>query len=90
LTKQAGQRIKKTSLYVHSSLALTINLLALLTSHPFSLFPKDLYATLYLTYFLVSLISTYRYFYNFRQYAFHDFEDLYVHLKGGMTPVQID
>ena len=77
LTKQAGRRIKTTSLQVHSTLALTINLLALCSSSPFNLLPRETYVL----YFLVSVYSTYRFFYNFRSYEIFDFEDLYVELS---------
>jgi|LauGreDrversion4_2_1035121.scaffolds.fasta_scaffold406589_2 hypothetical protein len=63
----------------HSSLALTINLLALLTSKPFEV---GLPVETYYFYFLVSIYSTYRYFYNFRTYEILDFEDLYLQLTG--------
>lgn len=59
---------------VHSTLALTLNLLALFTSKPFELLPIETYYF----YLFVSIYSTYRYFYNFRTYELLDFEDLYL------------
>jgi hypothetical protein len=48
-----------------------------LASNPFNLLPREIYIGLV----LVSLISTYRFFYNFKSYDIFDFEDLYGELK---------
>ena len=74
----ATNTVKSTLVRVHSTLALTLNLLALFSSEPLAILPKESY---YL-FFLVSVYSTYRYFYNFRSYEFLDFEDIYLQLLG--------
>lgn len=79
LTSKARHSFKfQPTLYLHSSLALVLNLLAVVTSHPLNLLPKELY----LGYFLISVIATYRYFYTFRRYEIVEYEELYCRAKG--------
>jgi len=74
----ATNTIKSTLVRVHSTLALTLNLLALFSSQPLAILPRDSYYV----FFIVSVYSTYRFFYNFRKYEFLDFEDIYLQLLG--------
>jgi hypothetical protein len=57
-----------------------MNLLALVTSEPFRLLPKELYWV----FIPVSVISTYSFFYTFKTYDIYDFETLYAHFKQGV------
>ncbi len=67
---------------MNSCIAITLNISAVLASNPFNLLPREIYIGLV----LVSLISTYRFFYNFKSYDIFDFEDLYGELKTKSKP----
>ncbi len=73
LSRRASHTLRTTSLMVHSTIGLTLNIMALLASHPFELLPRYCFIAL----FLLSLLTTYRYFYNMRCYDIYDFEQLY-------------
>lgn len=75
-TNKAKKGLRPT-LYFHQSIALIINLLAVITSNPFNLMPKESY-WIFIT---LSVIATYTFFYNYKSYDIYDFESLYVHLK---------
>lgn len=64
-----GQRISSVSVYVHSGIAVSLNILAMLATKPFYLLPQDLY----FVFFLISIVTTYRYLYNFKSYEILDF-----------------
>ena len=57
-------RFTRPSLRFHSSVALSLNIFAILSSKPFLVLPREFYVI----FLLVSLIATYNYFYNFKTY----------------------
>jgi hypothetical protein len=75
--KRKASRHLKTSIYVHNTIAMSLNVFAVLTAPPFKLFPRTMFAL----YFLISLIVTYRFIYNYKSYTIFEFEDLYAYLK---------
>ena len=50
-----------------------INVFAVLTASPYKIFPKECF----FIYFLISILVTWRYLFNYKSYSVFEFEDLY-------------
>lgn len=67
----------KPSIYLHHTIATSLNVFIILTAQPFALFPKPAF----ILYFLISLLVSYRFIYNYKSYNLFEFEALYFWLK---------
>jgi hypothetical protein len=77
MAKITKQLPKSTSLYFHTTIAMTLNVFAVLSVKPFNLLPMN---TIYI-FLIMSAISTYRHIFNYKSYTVHEFEDIYQQLK---------
>ena len=84
LSKKAKRHLKPT-LYFHNSIAMALNVFAVLTAPPFKLLPR----WLFIVYFVISILVTYRFLYNYKSYTVFEFEDLYAYLKK-KTSIQME
>ncbi len=67
----------KASVYVHNSIAMALNVFAVLTAPPFKLLPRNMF----FLYFIISLLVSYRFIYNYKSYTIFEYEDLFAFLK---------
>lgn len=88
LHSKASARLQRSpSIYVHQTLALTLNLIALCNSAPFLVFPQEYQLSAVLT--SLSIVIAYRYFYgSMRTYEIFNFEEVYRHMKNNKDYTQ--
>ncbi len=75
----------KPSIYLHHTIATSLNVFTILTAQPFNLLPK----AAFLLYFFISILVSYRFIYNYKSYNLFEFEALYFWLKK-KSALQID
>ena len=75
--RRKASRNLKPSIYVHTSIAMALNVLTILTATPFKVLPKNFF----FLFLLLSLLSAYRFLYNYKSYHLFEFESLYPFLK---------
>ena len=67
----------KPSIYVHNTIATSLNVFTMLTAQPFNLLPKSAF----ILFFVISLMVSYRFIFNYKSYNIFEFEDLFFWLK---------
>ena len=68
---------KSASIYFHTTIAMTLNVFAVLAAKPYQFLPPS---SIYM-FILMSAISTYRHVFNYKSYTVHEFEEIYQQLK---------